>query len=67
MSIFGKIFAGQPLIMISGEEARTVINALRRSREGMPDATETLHSREIRSHREAKIANRIGNLIEGGI
>lgn len=49
---------------LSQEEARTVLMALQRSAEAMPDMTETIRSREMRAQRETKLAARIGRMIK---
>jgi hypothetical protein len=66
VTIFSRLFASQ-VITLAGEEARTAIGALRRSAEAMPDPSETIRSREMRAKREVRLADAIGNRIEGGI
>jgi hypothetical protein len=64
MTIMSRIF-GTAIQTLTDEEARTVINALRRSREAMPDMTETIASREIRAKREQRIERRISAQLVG--
>lgn len=64
MTIMSRIF-GTPIQTLTDEEARTVINALRRSREAMPDMAETVGSREIRAKREQRIERRIAAQLVG--